>query len=138
LVRWHKVFIFIEPHSVCPLVGIGTPPTPLPHASAPFPPRPKGGGAHSPASKGVGESQFRRPEKKLSTQPTPWSMGIITQDTRYKIQDSDEGSKDFKTYHFQQHIVFILHASMIQVKSTFKRFVNISALLNCILIHTGV
>ncbi len=52
-------------------VGIGTPPTPLPQASV-FPPPPgtKGGGAHSPAAKGVGESQYRRLEKKLSTLPT--------------------------------------------------------------------
>jgi hypothetical protein len=33
----------------------------------PPPPRPKGGGeAHSPAAKGVGESQFRRLEKNLA------------------------------------------------------------------------
>jgi hypothetical protein len=31
-----------------------------------------GGGAHSPAAKGVGESQFRRHKKKLSTLPTLW------------------------------------------------------------------
>jgi hypothetical protein len=29
-------------------------------------PRPKGGGAHSPAAKGVGESQFQRLEKRLA------------------------------------------------------------------------
>jgi hypothetical protein len=29
-----------------------------------------GGGAHSPAGEGLGESQFRRLEKKLSTLPT--------------------------------------------------------------------
>ncbi len=68
----HKVLIYTEHHSVCPLVGIGTPPTPLPQASVPSPPEPKGGGAHSPAAKGVGESQFRRLEKKLSTLPTLW------------------------------------------------------------------
>ncbi len=28
----------VEHHSVCPLVGIGTPPTPLPQASVPSPP----------------------------------------------------------------------------------------------------
>jgi hypothetical protein len=32
-----------------------------------------GGGAHSPAAKGVGESQFRRHEKKISTLPTLWA-----------------------------------------------------------------
>jgi hypothetical protein len=30
------------------------------------PPGPKGGGAHSPAAKGVGESQFQRLEKRLA------------------------------------------------------------------------
>jgi hypothetical protein len=34
------------------------------------PPEPKGGGAHSPAGEGLGEPQFRRLEKKLSTLPT--------------------------------------------------------------------
>jgi hypothetical protein len=31
-----------------------------------LPPGPKGGGAHSPAAKGVGESQFQRLEKRLA------------------------------------------------------------------------
>jgi hypothetical protein len=57
---------YIEYHSVCPLVGIGTLPPPLSPASVPLPPEP-GGGAHSPAGEGLGESQFRRLEKKLST-----------------------------------------------------------------------
>ncbi len=36
------------------------------------PPEPKGEGAHSPAAGGLGESQFRRLEKKLNTLPTLW------------------------------------------------------------------
>jgi hypothetical protein len=64
-----KVRIFKEYHSVCPLVGIGTLPTPLSPASVPLPQN-GGGGAHSPAGKGLGESQFRRLEKKLITLPT--------------------------------------------------------------------
>ena len=43
-----------------PLVGIGTPPTPHPQASVPPSPLFLGGGEHSLARKGVGESQFRR------------------------------------------------------------------------------
>jgi hypothetical protein len=63
-------YIYTEHHSVCPLVGIGTPPNPLPQASVPVPsPRTKGWGAAA-AAKGVGEFQFRRLEKKLSTLPT--------------------------------------------------------------------
>jgi hypothetical protein len=60
----HKVLTYTEHHSVCPLVGIGTPP--LPQASVPSPPGPKGGGAHPPAPKGVGECQFRRWRKSLA------------------------------------------------------------------------
>jgi hypothetical protein len=45
------------------------PPNPSLPASVPLPPEP-GGGAHSPAGEGLGESQFRRLEKKLSTLPT--------------------------------------------------------------------
>ena len=34
-------------------------PTPLAASECALPPVPKGGGAHSPAAKGVGESQFQ-------------------------------------------------------------------------------
>ncbi len=47
-------------------------PNPSPASESDLPPGPKGGGAHSPAAKGVGESQFRRLKKKLSTLPTLW------------------------------------------------------------------
>ncbi len=48
----HKVRIYKEYHSVCPLVEIGTLPPPLSPASVP--PVPKDGGAHSPAGEGWG------------------------------------------------------------------------------------
>jgi hypothetical protein len=42
-------------------------PTPLAASECALPPGPKGvGGAHSPAAKGVGESQFQRLEKRLA------------------------------------------------------------------------
>jgi hypothetical protein len=42
-------------------------PTPLAAGECALPPGPKGGGgAHSPAAKGVGESQFQRLEKRLA------------------------------------------------------------------------
>jgi hypothetical protein len=41
---YHKVRTFKEYHSVCPLVGIGTLPTPLSPVSVPLPPEPGGGG----------------------------------------------------------------------------------------------
>ncbi len=56
----------IEHHSVCPLVGTGTPPPLQPQVSVPSPPDLRVGGAHSPAAKGVGESQFQRLEKRLA------------------------------------------------------------------------
>jgi hypothetical protein len=72
---FHKVQIYIEYqyHSVCPRVGIGTPDPPLTQASVPSP-RNQRGVAHSPAIEGVGESQFQRPEKKLSTLSTLRSL----------------------------------------------------------------
>jgi hypothetical protein len=66
----HKVLIYKEHHSVCPFVGIGTLPPLLSPASVPLPPVQRGVGARSPAGGGVGESQFRRLEKKLSTLST--------------------------------------------------------------------
>ncbi len=41
-------------------------PTPLAASECALPPGPKGGGAHSPAVKGVGESQCQRLEKRLA------------------------------------------------------------------------
>jgi len=41
-------------------------PTPLAASECALPPGPKGGGAHSPAAKGVGKSQFQRLEKRLA------------------------------------------------------------------------
>jgi hypothetical protein len=38
-----------------------------------------GGGAHSPVGDGLGESQFQRLEKKLSTLPTLCIGGLIQQ-----------------------------------------------------------
>jgi hypothetical protein len=53
----HKVLIqfikYIEHHSVCPLVGIGTPPTPLPQRVCP-PPRTKRWGGTLACGLGVG------------------------------------------------------------------------------------
>ncbi len=45
-----KLLIYIEHYSLCPLVGIGIPPTLLPQASVPPPHRTKGwgGGGHTP------------------------------------------------------------------------------------------
>ncbi len=59
--RPHKVHIYLEYHSVCSLVRIGPPP--LPVASAPLPPEPKGG-THSPAGEGVGAVPIRTTGEK--------------------------------------------------------------------------
>jgi hypothetical protein len=69
----HKDHLFIEYHSVCPLVGIGTLPSLLLPAIVPFAPEPKGEGAYLPAGEGFGQSQFRRLEKKLSNLPNLWT-----------------------------------------------------------------
>jgi hypothetical protein len=63
---------YIEYHSVCSLVRIGTLPPPLSPASVPLSPEPGGGGGgHTLLQvRGWGDSQFRRLEKKLSTLPT--------------------------------------------------------------------
>ncbi len=46
------------------------PPPLLPQASVPLPPATKGGEEKSPAGEGLGESQFRRLEEKVSSLPT--------------------------------------------------------------------
>jgi hypothetical protein len=56
----HTYCMFLEFHSVCPLVRIGTPPTPSPPSKC-VPPKPKGG-TDSPAGEGWGGSQFGRLE----------------------------------------------------------------------------
>ncbi len=53
-----KVQRYLEYHSVSPLVRIGTP-IPSPASACVPPPEPKGGGEHSPAGEGVGDSKFR-------------------------------------------------------------------------------
>jgi hypothetical protein len=65
--------MYLEYHSVCPLVGIGIgTPHPLSRKRcASPPPQPRGGGGlHSPARERTGESQFGRLERKLSTLST--------------------------------------------------------------------
>ncbi len=64
--KYHRV-----PQCMSPSWNWDSPNPSLAIESAP-PPEPKGGGAHSPAGEEVGESQFRRLEKKLSTLPTLW------------------------------------------------------------------
>jgi hypothetical protein len=51
-------------------------PTPSPACESAPPPGTKGeaGRAHSPAGEGLGESQFRRLEKKLRSLPTQWRL----------------------------------------------------------------
>jgi hypothetical protein len=60
----HKVHIFKEYHSVCPLAGIGTLPPPLSPASVPLPPE-LGGGGTLACVRGVGGVPIPTTEKKL-------------------------------------------------------------------------
>ncbi len=56
-------------------------PTPLTASECALPPAPKGGGAHSPAAKGMGESQFQRGEKRLA-------LCLLCDDHRLSVQVS--------------------------------------------------
>jgi hypothetical protein len=91
----HKVRIYKEYHSVCPLVGIGTLPTaPTPSLASECAPPPRtgmggGGLAHSPAGEGLGEFQFRRLEKKLSTLLTLCCVQPVQPSAEQKISLSD-------------------------------------------------
>jgi hypothetical protein len=83
----HQVHVEIGYHSVCPLVEIGILPPPLSPASVPSPRnREGGGGAHSPVGDRLGESQFRRLEKTLSTLPTLWPRSISLPSSLYRIK----------------------------------------------------
>jgi hypothetical protein len=64
-------------HIVFPLVGIGTLPPPSPVSVSAPPLIPRGGGLHSSAGEGVGESQFGRLEKK-SSRYSVYSAGLCT------------------------------------------------------------
>jgi hypothetical protein len=59
-------YTYRVPQVYVPSSELGLSHPPLSPASVPLPPEPKvgGGGAHSPAGEGLGESQFRRLEKK--------------------------------------------------------------------------
>jgi hypothetical protein len=71
---WGTNYIHIKSTAVyVPSLELRLSHPPLSPASVPLPPEPKGGrGTHSPAGEGLGESQFQRLEKKLSTLPNLW------------------------------------------------------------------
>jgi hypothetical protein len=60
-----STYIYRAPQCISPRWNWDSP-TPLAARECALPPGPKGGGAHSPAAKGVGESQFQRLEKRLA------------------------------------------------------------------------
>ncbi len=66
----HKVLIYRAPQCMSPRRKWDSP-NPSPASECALPPGPKGGGAHSPAAKGVKEFQFRRLEKSLALWPLP-------------------------------------------------------------------
>jgi hypothetical protein len=70
---------------------------PLSPASVPLPPPPQyqRGRAQSPVGEGLGESQFRILEKKLSTLPTLWIHVLYVLQNLYFKQDAQgEGGGD--------------------------------------------
>jgi hypothetical protein len=81
----HKVHIYTEYHSVCPLVGIGT----LSPASVPLPPVPKlctKMGVHSPAGEGLWESKFRRLKISLALCLLCGINRLCTEVCRYMVR----------------------------------------------------
>jgi hypothetical protein len=60
-----STYIYRAPQCMSPRWNWDSP-TPLAASECALPPGPKGGGEHSPAAKGVGESQFQRLEKRLA------------------------------------------------------------------------
>ncbi len=67
----HKVPIYKEYHSVCPIVGIGTLPPPLSPASVPSPRNQRGGGRGTfPCGWGIGGVTIPTTGEKISTLPT--------------------------------------------------------------------
>jgi hypothetical protein len=71
-----STYIYSEPQCMSPRRNWVSP-NPLSPASVTLPPEPKGAGTHSPAGEGLGESQFRRLEKKLRTLSTLRSWGRV-------------------------------------------------------------
>ncbi len=60
-----STYIYRAPQCMSPRWNWDSP-TPLAKSEGALPPVPKGGGAHSPDAKGVGEFQFQRLEKRLA------------------------------------------------------------------------
>ncbi len=77
---YHKVLIlYIGQHSVSvPSSELGLPQPLSRKRVCPLTGPKGGGGAHTPTAKGVGEFQFWRLEKKLSTLPTLWYVCTIS------------------------------------------------------------
>ncbi len=72
---WHDMwpqntYIYRVPQCMSPRRNWDSPTPSRASEWVPLPPEPGGGGANSPAGEGLGESQFRRLEKKLSILPT--------------------------------------------------------------------
>jgi hypothetical protein len=67
-------------------------PTPSLTSECAPPPGTGGGGAHSPAGEVLGESQFQRLEKKLSTLPTLWGQCIMFSVVSTTLPSSHDGS----------------------------------------------
>jgi hypothetical protein len=65
IIEPQSTYIYRAPQCMSPSWNWDSP-TPLAASECALPPGPKGGGAHSPAAKGVGGSQFQRLEKRLA------------------------------------------------------------------------
>ncbi len=98
----HKVHLFTKYHMqhMSPRRNWESPTHGLASECASPPPEPKGRGADSPAGLGLGESQFRRLEKKLSTLPTLCLQGIdlFVENSHISAEVCVGGSHTFGTW----------------------------------------
>ncbi len=90
---------------LCPLSGIGTPPTPLPQASVPPPPEPKGG-AHSPAGRGWGSPNSDDWRKAYHSAYSVFHRFIFEKD--------DIWSRHFKNHYLNEKFMFLVCSPVIR------------------------
>jgi hypothetical protein len=104
----HKLLIYIEHHSVCLLVGTGTPPTPLLQASVhcALPPGPKGGGHIHLRLRGWGSSNSNEWIKSLALCLSAVCRVHITKVCVNCPECPSGGSTDNRIHTYSKHILY--------------------------------
>ncbi len=114
-------------------------PTPLAAREYALPPGPKGGGAHSPAAKGVGESQFQRLEKR--TLPTLWSYPILSaHNLSYSIWDCNVTPISHHPHPLSSiFLTYLTHPlQSVSVSSFFRKWMEITRKETASPVYTGL